>query len=244
MEPEEKEIEKRLSELKTEEVRAYKRAMLYTLIPVLVGLIVLGLSAWGVVKLERSKATAIKQAEEARRDIEILETQKRDLEEQTKRIRVTLGPDSFNEQEIKSSVEGRRQLALNIAFNLYHRQPPVRFYWGGKEPDVGFDTSGFVTYILSQVNVLTKQDTYWNDSSKLADKFGSKNFKSPGNMKLSDFVSQELKPGDVIFYDNKLLMLYLGDDRCMGMLPTKGLVVTEVDFGFNIINIWKVPYEQ
>lgn len=175
-------------------------------------------------------------------NIETLKTQKAELEEQTKRIKVALGPDSFNEQQIKSSVEGRRQQALNIAFNLYHRQPPVPFKWSGKKPKEGFDTSAFIAYILSQVNVLNKPETYW--SGKLESDFGSKNFKIPSGMKLSDFASQELKPGDVIFYDNKLLMLYLGDDRCMGMLPTKGLVITEVDFGFNIINIWKVPYEQ
>src|ERR1700720_2077197 len=73
MEIDEKDIAKQLAALKAQEIKAYKRATLYTLIPVLVGLIVLGISAWGAVRLERHKTDAIKQAEEARKETEQLE---------------------------------------------------------------------------------------------------------------------------------------------------------------------------
>src|SRR6266404_6476216 len=85
MKVEEKDIAKQLAALKAEEVRAYKRAMFYTLIPVLVGLVVLGLSAWGILTLKQEA----KHAREAKADLEAsarnaeahLEETKRALEE-------------------------------------------------------------------------------------------------------------------------------------------------------------------
>jgi len=55
MTPEEIELRTRLEEIKAKEVRAYKRATLYTLIPVLAGAIVFGIFVWQTIQLEHRK---------------------------------------------------------------------------------------------------------------------------------------------------------------------------------------------
>jgi hypothetical protein len=69
MNPEAKEFTERLQVLKAEESRAYKRAILYTLIPIFVGLMVVGFLAWEAVKLERRREVAIKETARAQSDL-------------------------------------------------------------------------------------------------------------------------------------------------------------------------------
>src|SRR5205807_2659739 len=144
-----------------QEVRAYKRATLYTLIPILIGLIVFVFSAWGALRLERSKRAALEQAAIANSEVVGLKIVKKELEAQNKHIRVALLPKDVDDQEIINRVQGKRRQALENAFNLYRRQPPISYEMGGKTPQEGFDTSAFVAYVLGKVGLLDRPETYW-----------------------------------------------------------------------------------
>jgi len=66
----------------------------------------------------------------------------------------------LDRDEILEAVGGARREALELAFSLYDKQIP--FVWGGKTPSDGFDTSGFIAYILAKVGVLERPERFWS----------------------------------------------------------------------------------
>jgi hypothetical protein len=89
--PEEKTIEQHLEEIKAKKVKGGKRVILFTTIPIVVCLIVLGFSAWGAVEFEWRKDKAIQELADT-------EQKKKDAESD-----LIIAKESFN--SFKASVE-------------------------------------------------------------------------------------------------------------------------------------------
>lgn len=122
---------------------------------------------------------------------------------------------------------GQRARALKLALDLRDRN--IQFKWGGKAPNEGFDSSGFVAYVLNRAGVLTNYRTYW--SGALLERFQAPDVRSV----------EDLRPGDLLFYDSGYCAIYLGERRIIGMVYGR-IQVADLNFGPSIIGFGRVPY--
>lgn len=88
--PETAELESRLRAATERERRAYKRATLYTVIPVLCGLLFLGFSFYQFKRLERSKAALATEADALRGSVETLKAEEGALKQRVGEYRQLL----------------------------------------------------------------------------------------------------------------------------------------------------------
>jgi cell wall-associated NlpC family hydrolase len=175
-----------------------------------------------------------------------LESQVADLEGQqkgfTKEVYGNAGTPSivkeFDKRKILDPMpEGKRKDALKLAFELYEKNPPIPFKWGGKSlDDGGFDTSGYVAYVLSNVGVLSAPEKYY--SGLLLKTFGTKD-------------DTNLQPGDLIFMEPSQVALYLDERHCIGIIPggngiteSGGIFISDNEFGLKRTGYGKVNYEK
>lgn len=148
-----------------------------------------------------------------------------EIEELRNRIREIRGlADSL------ASIKGKRKFAVDLALDLQERN--FKFVMGGRKPeDGGFDLSGFIDYILSRPEIgIVKNPANCNQSCLMND---------VGIIKSSAL--SELRPGDLIFYEGERTMMYLGKDKCIGMLY-QGKIETEDVHFMRIIGYGKVTY--
>jgi cell wall-associated NlpC family hydrolase len=131
---------------------------------------------------------------------------------------------------LPAAIAGKRREALMAAFAL--KQEKVPFKWGGKKKEDGLDSAGFVATALAQAGVIDKPESV--TAKGLADQ-----------LKMS--TEGEPQPGDVLFFDGGNVLLYLGSDNAVGMLPegpvTKNGVVKGKGIGFKYLGYGPVKYE-
>ena len=236
MNTKEKELREVLTELTHKERRARNRALFYVIIPLFIGGFLFIFSLEKVNELENQSVFL-------GRHLDSLLTAKKSLEQQigilndelneiTNTILAEIKPfanQTVEKNRILESVSDKRKEVIRLAFELQERVIP--FKWGGKSPKKGFDSSGFVAYLLSQVNIIQNPEIYW--SGRLRSEFGNRSFNS----------GSELQIGDIIFYEAGVCMLYLGNNRCIGMLP-QGIVIKELYFGFKKLGYGRVNYSS
>jgi len=104
------------------------------------------------------------------------------------------------EATILASVSGKQREVIRQALDLYHRRP--QYKWGGKNPTDGFDSSGFVAYVLSKAGIVDDPASYWS-----------------GKLRATLQPASQAQPGDIIFYSSGACMIYLGNNLSIGMLP-------------------------
>ena len=117
----------------------------------------------------------------------------------------------------------RKKEAIKLAFDIKSKNIP--FKWGGKTEKEGFDSSGFPAYILNKIGLLSNYKTYW--SGKLREEFKP--------------LSNEIETGDLVFYQYGYVMIYLWDNKVIGMTPS-GIVVQDIEFGPKRIGHGNVSY--
>jgi cell wall-associated NlpC family hydrolase len=131
---------------------------------------------------------------------------------------------------LPASIAGKRRDALMAAFAL--KQEKVPFKWGGKKKEEGLDSAGFAATALAQAGVIDKPETV--TAKSLADQ-----------LKISG--EGDPQPGDVLFFDGGNVLLYLGGDNAVGMLPegpvTKNGVIKGKGIGFKYLGYGPVKYE-
>ncbi len=131
---------------------------------------------------------------------------------------------------LPAAIAGKRREALTAAFAL--KQEKVPFKWGGKKKEEGLDSAGFVATALAQAGVIDKPESV--TAKSLADQ-----------LKMN--TEGEPQPGDVLFFDGGNVLLYLGGDNAVGMLPegavTKNGVVKGKGIGFKYLGYGAVKYE-
>jgi len=131
---------------------------------------------------------------------------------------------------LPESISGKRRQALQAALALKQAKPP--FKWGSRKKEEGVDSVGFVAVALAQAGMLLKPETL--TAKTLQDLLNVATVGDP-------------KPGDVLFFDKGIVMLYLGGDSAVGMLPegavTKGGVLKGRGIGFNYQGYGSIKYE-
>jgi hypothetical protein len=110
-----------------------------------------------------------------------------------------------------NNLTGLKKEALTFAFQLYTKKIPYKY--GGKTEKNGFDTSGFVAYVLHKVGLLGKNYfNYW--SGKLRTKYKTSS------------LSPEI--GDLVFYKGGYVFFYLGNNLIIGMTGSRGIIICEM----------------
>ena len=131
---------------------------------------------------------------------------------------------------LPASITGKRRDALTAAFAL--KQEKVPFAWGGKKKESGLDSAAFAALALGQAGVIDKPDAATAQSLK-------------GQFQVSQ--ECEPQPGDLLFFDGGNVMLYVGRDNAVGMLPegavTKSGVIKGKGIGFKYLGYGSIKYE-
>ena len=131
---------------------------------------------------------------------------------------------------LPASITGKRRDALTAAFAL--KQEKVPFKWAGKKKEDGLDSAAFAALILAQAGVIEKPETVTAKSLQ-------------GQLKVS--TEGEPQPGELLFFDGGNVMLYLGGDNAVGMLPegavTKNGVIKGKGIGFKYLGYGSIKYE-
>ena len=131
---------------------------------------------------------------------------------------------------LPASITGKRRDALTAAFAL--KQAKVPFRWGGRKKTDGVDSVGFVAVALADAGMLLKPEVL---TAK-----GLQNL-------LNVATDGEPQPGDILFFDNGIVMFYLGGDNAVGMLPegpaTKGGVLRGNGIGFKYQGYGTIRYD-
>lgn len=131
---------------------------------------------------------------------------------------------------LPASITGKRRDALTAAFAL--KQEKVPFAWGGKKKESGLDSAAFAALALGQAGVIDKPDAATAQSLK-------------GQFQVSQ--EGEPQPGDLLFFDGGNVMLYVGRDNAVGMLPegavTKSGVIKGKGIGFKYLGYGSIKYE-
>jgi cell wall-associated NlpC family hydrolase len=131
---------------------------------------------------------------------------------------------------LPASITGKRRDALTAAFALKQEKAP--FKWAGKKKEDGLDSAAFAALILAQAGVIEKPETV--TAKSLQDQ-----------LKVS--TEGEPQPGDLLFFDGGNVMLYLGGDNAVGMLPegavTKNGVIKGKGIGFKYLGYGTIKYE-
>ncbi|HEX9409091.1 MAG TPA: NlpC/P60 family protein [Methylomirabilota bacterium] len=131
---------------------------------------------------------------------------------------------------LPASLAGKRRAALAAAFEL--KQAKVPFRWGGRRKEDGVDSVGFAALALAEAGMLLRPDV-----------LTSKGLQNLLNVKTEG----EPQPGDILFFDSGIVMLYLGGDNAVGMLPegavTKGGVIKGKGIGFKYLGYGTIRYD-
>ena len=131
---------------------------------------------------------------------------------------------------LPDSIAGKRRAALTAAFAL--KQATVPFKWGSRKKADGVDSVGFVAVALSEAGMLLKPEVL--------------TVKGLQNL-LNVTTAGEPQPGDILFFDNGIVMFYLGGDNAVGMLPegvaTKGGVLKGKGIGFKYLGYGTIRYD-
>jgi len=131
---------------------------------------------------------------------------------------------------LPASIAGKRRAALAAAFEL--KQAKIPFRWGGRRKEDGVDSVGFAALALAEAGMLLRPDV-----------LTSKSLQSLLNVKTEG----EPQPGDILFFDSGIVMLYLGGDNAVGMLPegavTKGGVIKGKGIGFRYLGYGTIRYD-
>jgi hypothetical protein len=131
---------------------------------------------------------------------------------------------------LPASITGKRRDALTAAFAL--KQAKIPFRWGGRKKADGVDSVGFVAVALADAGMLLKPEVL---TAK-----GLQNL-------LNVATDGEPQPGDILFFDNGIVMFYLGGDNAVGMLPegpaTKGGVLKGNGIGFKYQGYGTIRYD-
>jgi len=126
------------------------------------------------------------------------------------------------------TTSGQLKSVIDLALKLKERN--INYKWGGKNEKEGFDSAGFIVYFFNQAKLFGKPNYY--TAGKIRSEIGERR---------SDNKPKEI--GDLVFYNEGAVMLYLGNGQVIGMTEN-GIVIKEYqDFRGGPIQINKVNYK-
>lgn len=135
--------------------------------------------------------------------------------------------------QLPEELSKKKRRAINMAIRLNAMN--INYKWGGKNEEEGFDSAGFIAYVLFNAEISQ-----------------AKALKDPGNWRSGIIRTKigkqrpENRPkeiGDLVFYKGGYIMLYLGDNKLIGMTAL-GIIISHYrEFRDEPFQVNKVIYE-
>lgn len=213
---EEQNLDTILDRIEKREKTARKRAILYTMIPIIMAFLLLGYSS---IRIQREAALVREFETRTARLIETSDSLSMLLSETVELSRY-MHPIGFIDLKAIASRYPREAGILNIIIEL--KENDVRWRLGGQRPDQGFDSPSFAMFVLSELGI-------------------AENLIRPGeslhtaSRHLSGRLPEKSGPdvGDIVLYPMGYYLFYFKDERddpfVIGMTPM-GIIALNPDF--------------
>lgn len=226
-----------IEKIKIEEGRAKRRMYLFTSIPFLLTLILIGASWYAVNQADqkvKEKNRMLDETDKKVNELRKIINSKNDSIIELKKIydfAITYKDKRFTfdysiDKNLFSSFPRQAQLLVYVRELISDNV--IKWNLGGNSIEQGFDSPGFAAYLLNRFT-----------SSKVpVDK----------TYKLMEYLPKTTQPnaGDIVFYEHGYTMFYFtnrNESFCVGMTPI-GVSSLKLDFGPEIIGYGKVDYRS
>jgi cell wall-associated NlpC family hydrolase len=228
MKEQEQELQSFLQQVEERGRTARRRALLSTLVPIIVGAILLV-----VIGIKINDATT--QLTKLQQEQTTLQQQNTTLQKQNANLQGQLKESLVYAKHIYSTDWINMKLtALSnpSQFKLFETvrqlsQQSVTWNAYGSTPEQGFNSPGFASYVLNEMGISTPHPA---TSDALRAQFES---------------TSQPQVGDLIFYGGGFVMFYFkanqGHPFCIGMTPV-GIVSLEINFGPSLLGYGRVKY--
>jgi cell wall-associated NlpC family hydrolase len=219
MEKAESSLDSNLAKAIAREQKVAKLSLIVIFILFLAGVYWIYYSFNQVRKLQIQSAQLNANINQSKQDIEELYKKKKEVQEQ------------LNDFYAAADLSGKRRQAVLLTLALQERNIP--FVMGGRSPN-GLDLSGFIIYVLSRpgIEIMKQSDLLYCDQPCLELKT---------KVTKATSLPPDLKPGDLIFYAYNHTMMYLGNNKCRGMIYQEGIQTRDVNF-WPIIGYSRISY--
>lgn len=177
-----------------------------------------------IANLGEELAAAIEAEEEARREAERREAERRAAEEAERRAAEQREAEQAAEQQpeaqtASAAMDADEQEKRKILVDAAYSQLGLPYVWGGKEPGVGMDCSGLVSWCYDQIGI--HMPHYHASIGEYVREYRS---------------VEELEPGDVVLWCEPIgthVAMYIGNNQ----------IIEEISRGCSINNIYdRMPY--
>jgi hypothetical protein len=216
-------LEGLIAKVEARERLARKRAIAYTVIPILLAGILLWFTSVRVIHARQEVARYQKSINEYVKRVSELEER---LRQSTSYVEHIVQLDWSNVKYLHSRYPRQAELLERI---IMLKEREVKWKLGGSSPEEGFDSPSFAAYLLDRVGLLR---------IPFSERYRLRELISP---------TSEPEVGDLIFYDTGYTMFYFKDRRgepfCVGMTPA-GIVALEIRFGPRLLGYGKMDYSR
>lgn len=220
-------LEALTAQIVRQERAARKRAIVYSILPVVIAALLITFTFLHLRSAQRKVATYEAQATAAQRKVGEMNQVLASVEErlrQSTEFRTHIHQVDWMDAKVLASRYPARYYILAEIIDLRRN---ARWRLGGHSPSEGFDSPGFAAYILNKYSVMKIGDSQ--------------------RYRLRELLPPAAVPeiGDLIFYETGYTMFYFKDtqDRpfCIGMTPA-GILALDIDFGPATLGYGRVRY--
>ena len=259
MKESEKQLQSLIQRAELRERTARKRAIVYSLVPILLAATLLWFTRYRIIQYQKEAAqyqeeavTYKNQAAEYQVVAAGYKNQAAEYQKEAAGYKKQVAELKQSLDEIEKRLRQSTKFARHIrkvdwrmAKLLYSRYPRqaelfnairsmrdegIGWELGGKSPEEGFDSPSFAAYVLAEMNLLEVPFS--------------------ARYRLRELIKETKHPevGDLIFYETGYTMFYFhfkgyGRPFCVGMTPA-GIVALEIEFGPRLLGYGKVRYVQ
>ncbi len=147
----------------------------------------------------------------------------------TNRPAVPLEPGQGKEILQIARMETKNQKALQVVSkSLELRAAGIKYYLGGKYPQEGFDTSGFVAYIFADAGLLDFKDLRTYSTLEI-------------KRHCLPIDAAALEIGDLVFYKDGFIAIYVGGNQAIGMSSTQDILLLDMKKRFSVSEYRRWP---
>jgi hypothetical protein len=235
MKEQEEDLQSLMQKVERRERTARKRAIIYSLVPIILAVVLLSYTSYRIIKAQKEYATinqklqvAKEEAEHFAKEATELKQTLSEVEEQLRQstnfVKRVFQIDWGDAKVLGSRYPRQSELLFHI---LEMRDQGVGWKLGGTSPDEGFDSPSFAAYVLEKHHLL---------DIPFSERYRIRELLSP---------TTDPQVGDLIFYDTGYTMFYFKDQRdnpfCVGMTPV-GIVALQIEFGPRLLGYGRVNY--
>jgi hypothetical protein len=222
-------LEELAAQIDRRERVARRRALVYTMVPIVVAALLIWFTFLRVRSAGREVARYEKQATDAQQRVtelnEVLKSTEEKLRQSTEFRRHMYQIGWMDDKFLAS----RYPIQADMLLDIIELSSRVKWKLGGRSPSEGFDSPGFAAYMINKHHLF--------------------NVPNSKRYQLKELIPPAAAPqiGDLVFYETGFTMFYFTDRRdrpfCIGMTPA-GIAALDLDFGATLLGYGRLNYRR